>query len=207
MIPALAPASNDVEQLETILRRIEAEPPDTVRSRERSAFDELASPLGERLVLFGAGPLGKRVLAGLRKAGVEPLAFADNNPSKWGSQIDGVPVLSPKDAATQYGASALFLIAIWSVGHYYRDSRAQLERLGCAHVDSTATLRWKLAPQLLPDYCQDLPHKLFEQSAEVRKAAFLWADDASLREYLNQVRWRALGDQDALGSPVKEEQY
>lgn len=41
----------------------------------------------------------------------------------------------------------------------------------------------------------------------MRKAAALWTDEDSLREYLNQVRWRALGDQNALGSPVKEEQY
>ncbi|MFY9643536.1 MAG: hypothetical protein WAK29_00055, partial [Terriglobales bacterium] len=67
-----------MKQLEAILRRIEAEPLDVVMARERSTFDELAAPLGEKIVLFGAGSLGKDVLAGLRKAGVEPLAFADN---------------------------------------------------------------------------------------------------------------------------------
>jgi hypothetical protein len=61
-----AAASNDLEQLEDILRRIESEPAEAVRARERTAFDELAGPFGERLVLFGAGPLGKSVLAGLR---------------------------------------------------------------------------------------------------------------------------------------------
>ncbi len=51
MTPTPAP-SNDVAQLETILRRIEADPPDAVRARERGAFDDLAGPLGERLVSF-----------------------------------------------------------------------------------------------------------------------------------------------------------
>jgi len=128
-----------------------------VRERENSAFDNLLAGCGNRLVLFGAGNLGRKVLQCLRSIGVEPLAFADNSPSKWGSQVDGVPVLSPKDAAAQYGGSALFLIAIWSLGHYYRDSRTQLESMGCAYVDSTAFLRWKFADQLLPDFCQDLP--------------------------------------------------
>ena len=82
-----------------------------------------------------------------------------------------------------------------------------LERLGCAQVASTSSLRWKFAERLLPDFCQDLPHKLYEQAAEVRTAASLWEDDASRREYLNHVRWRALGDQDALESPVGEESY
>jgi len=124
-----------------------------VRERENSAFDNLLAGCGNRLVLFGAGNLGRKVLQCLRSIGVEPLAFADNSPSKWGSQVDGVPVLSPKDAAAQYGGSALFLIAIWSLGHYYRDSRTQLESMGCTHVDSTAFLRWKFADQLLPDFC------------------------------------------------------
>ncbi len=189
------------------LDRILSEPLSSVRERENSAFDNLLAGCGNRLVLFGAGNLGRKVLQCLRSIGVEPLAFADNSPSKWGSQVDGVPVLSPKDAAAQYGGSALFLIAIWSLGHYYRDSRTQLESMGCAYVDSTAFLRWKFADQLLPDFCQDLPHKLYEQAADVRKAASLWADDASRQEYLNHVRWRALGDQNALGPPVKEESY
>jgi FkbM family methyltransferase len=119
----------------------------------------------------------------------------------------GLPVLSPKDAADQYGASALFVVTIWSLGHFYPKTREQLEGLGCAHVESTASLRWKFADRLLPDFCQDLPHKLYEQAAEVRKAGSLWADDSSRREYLNHVKWRALGDQNALGPPVKEESY
>jgi FkbM family methyltransferase len=189
------------------LERLLSEPLSSVRDRENSAFDELLKGCGKRLVLFGAGNLGRKVLQCVRSIGVEPLAFADNSQSKWGSFVDGVPVLSPKDAASQYGASALFLIAIWSLGHFYPESRAQLKRLGCVHVESTASLRGKFADLLLPDYCQDLPHKVYEQAAQVRKAASLWGDDFSRREYLNHVKWRAVGDQDSLGPPVKEESY
>jgi FkbM family methyltransferase len=189
------------------LDRLLSEPLSSVRDRERSAFDKLLAGCQNRLVLFGAGNLGRKVLQCVRSIGVEPLAFADNSQSKWGTKVDGIPVLSPKDAATRYGSSALFLVTIWSLGHSYPESRAMLERLGCTHVESTSSLRWKFADRLLPDFCQDLPHKLYEQAAEVRKAASLWADDASRREYLNHVRWRALGDQAALGPVVKEESY
>ena len=65
-------------ELEEVLRRIEAEPLEACRARERRAFDEIAGDAKERLVLFGAGALGKGVLGGLRKVGIEPLAFADN---------------------------------------------------------------------------------------------------------------------------------
>jgi FkbM family methyltransferase len=201
-------ASNEhlVEPLRE-LDRLLGEPLTSVRDRENSTFDRQLADCSNRLVLFGAGNLGRKVLQCVRSIGVEPLAFADNSESKWGSAVDCLPVLSPKDAAAQYGASALFLVTIWSLGHFYRDSRAQLESLGCTRIESTTSLRWKFADQLLPDFCQDLPHKLYQQAAEVRKAASLWADDPSRREYLRHVRWRALGDQNALGSPVKEESY
>ncbi len=198
------------EQQVEALRELEGlldEPLTSVRDRENSTFDRQLADCSNRVVLFGAGNLGRKVLQCMRSIGVEPLAFADNSQSKWGSVVDRLPVLSPKDAAAQYGASALFLVTIWSLGHCYRDSRAQLESLGCTRIESTTSLRWKFADQLLPDFCQDLPHKLFQQAAEVRKAASLWADDFSRREYLRHVRWRALGDQNAIGLPVKEESY
>jgi FkbM family methyltransferase len=184
-----------------------SEPLSSVRDREASAFDKLLAGCGNRLVLFGAGNLGRKVLQCVRSIGIEPLAFADNGASKWGSEVDGVPVLSPKDGAARYGASALFLVTIWSLGHFYSETRAMLEGLGCTHVESTASLRWKFADRLLPDFCQDLPHKLYEQGTEVRKAGSLWADDSSRRVYLDHVKWRALGDLGSLGPPVKEESY
>jgi FkbM family methyltransferase len=178
-----------------------------VHDRERSAFDKLLADCGNRLVLFGAGNLGRKVLQCLRSTGIEPLAFADNSESKWGSHVDDVPILSPKEAAKRYGASALFVVTIWSLGQFYPDSRKKLEAMGCTRVESSSTIRWKFASKLLPDFCQDLPHNVYQQAAEVRKAASLWADESSRREYLQHVRWRALGDQDALGPPVKEESY
>ncbi len=189
------------------LDKLLSEPLTSVQEREQSAFDQLLAGSQNRVILFGAGNLGRKVLQCLHSIGVEPLAFADNGASKWGSQVDGIPVLSPQSAAERYGASALFVVTIWSLGHFYPESRAMLERLGCAQVASTSSLRWKFADRLLPDFCQDLPNKLYEQADEVRTAATLWADDASRREYLNHVRWRALGDQDALEPPVREESY
>ena len=194
---------NTLGQLNNLL----SEPLTSVHERERSAFDQLLAARQNRVVLFGAGNLGRKVLQCLRSIGVEALAFADNSQSKWGSRVDGVPVLSPKDAAERYGESALFLITIWSLGHSYPESRARLEGLGCSQVASTSSLRWKFADRFLPDFCQDLPHKLYEEASEVRSAASLWADDSSLAEYLNHVRWRALGDQSGLEPPVSEESY
>jgi FkbM family methyltransferase len=190
-------------ELDTLL----SEPIASVRERERFAFERLLSGCGGRTVLFGAGNLGRKVLESLRGIGVEPLAFADNGRSKWGSRVDGIPVLSPKDAAERYGSSALFIVSIWSLGQFYPESRATLQRMGCAHITSTTFLRWKFADRFLPDFCLDLPHKVYNEATEVRRAASLWADDFSRQEYLRHVRWRALGDQECLTPPVAEESY
>lgn len=191
----------------TAIDRILNETVGQVKARENSAFDKLLAESGNRVVLFGAGNLGRKALACLRGVGVEPLAFTDNGQARWGTQVDGVAVLAPKEAAERYGATALFVVTIWSLGHFYPKTRAKLESMGCRRVEPAAALRWKFADKLLPDYCNDLPHKLYEQARAVREAASIWADEFSRREYLNQVRWRALGDQGALSPPVGEKQY
>ena len=51
--------------------------------RERTSFDEVVKPFGESLILFGAGQLGRKVLNILRFAGIDPLAFTDNDQNLW----------------------------------------------------------------------------------------------------------------------------
>jgi len=180
---------------------------DSVRKREVSALDELLASANHKIVLFGAGTLGVKALRHLRSIGVEPLAFADNNPARWGSGVDGVSILSPSAAAEKFGGSAVFMVTIWSLGHSFRTTQEQLGGLGCRRVVSSDSLRWKFADQLLPDFCQDLPHKVFEQAEEVRAAALLWADDYSRQEYFNHLKWRTQGTLGALNPPDVEESY
>ena len=108
--------------------------------RERTAFDRLAG--SRAIILCGAGGMGRRALASLRKFGVEPLAFTDNNASLWGKTVEGVPVLSPQDAASRYGATAAFVVVTWSgLGHDRMDQRiAFLRNLGCDVVTSFGPL-------------------------------------------------------------------
>src|SRR5437762_8365155 len=98
------------DELELLL----SESPAAAMRRESEAFDQLAAPFEKRLVLFGAGGFGRRTLAGLRFLGIEPLAFADNNRQLWGRSVEGVRVVSPQDAAQEFGESAAFVLTIWN---------------------------------------------------------------------------------------------
>jgi len=193
------------DRLETLL----SEGVESARRRERTAFDEMAAPFERRLVLFGAGRLGRRTLAGLRRNGVEPMAFSDNNPAVWGKTIDGLPVLPPPDAARKLGGTAAFVLTIWNgnLSEPCRDRLAQLRGLGCRKVIPAPFLFWKQPADFLPFYTLDLPHRVLAHADEVWAAFRLWADDRSRREYLAQMAFRLLLDFDGLGTPARLEQY
>ena len=190
-------------ELDTLLSRHAA----TMRQAEAREFDRLSG--GRPIVLMGAGGLGRRTLAGLRKHGVEPLAFVDNGPGKHGTVLDGVRVLSPAAAAHEFGRKAAFVVTIWGAHrpHRFAHSRDQLRELGCDIVFPFPPLFWKYAETLLPFYLQDLPSRVLQQREDVRRAFDVWEDGASRAEYVAQVRFRLDADFDGLSRPVGHPQY
>jgi FkbM family methyltransferase len=190
-------------QLEDILREDLA----AVRSREKMEFDRLIAPFNQSIVLFGAGTLGRQVLAQLRKDGVEPLAFTDNNAALHGTTVNGLNVLSPQAAAAQYGQSAAFVVTVWNTNHSFMDTKKMLEMLGCVNVASALTFRWKHPEMFLPFFWADLPSKTCAEKEDILAIFPLWADDFSRNEYLAQLQWRVWGHFDVLARPVPQESY
>lgn len=100
-------SSLGVDKAEDRLELLLQESLQNAKRREKNLFDELAKPYEKSLVLYGAGSLGKKTLAGLRKVGIEPLAFIDSNNNLWNKWIDDVLVLSPKDGVEKSETSAI----------------------------------------------------------------------------------------------------
>lgn len=177
------------------------------REREAMAWDTLAGDAP--LVLFGAGNLGRKLARGLAALGQPPIAFCDNNPALWGQQLLGLPVLSPAEAARQHGGHAAFVLSIWrGEGSDTMPQRiAQAEGQGLGRVLPFLPLMWKHAQAFLPHYALNLPHRLCEAKDDILATARLWADEASRREYLAQLRFRFLGDFASLPPPVAHEIY
>jgi FkbM family methyltransferase len=177
--------------------------------RARDSFDTLAGPARDRLVLYGAGNLGRKTVAGLRSVGIEPLAFSDGNAALWGSTVDGVAVMAPEDAVKRYGDNAAFIITIWGGAGLepLADRKRTLEELGARTVFSFGYLYWKYPAAFLPHYAFDLPERLLQQRDAVERAFSLWSDDASRAEYVAQVRWRLTLDFDGLPAPVEHATY
>lgn len=191
------------------LDEILSETRESVVRREQTTFDSIAAPFERSLVLFGAGNLGRKALAGLRKAGIEPRAFSDNAEGAWGKTIEGIPVLSPKDAIAKHGADSTFVMTIWRGEGTDRmpDRIAALKKLGAPRVVPFVSLFWKHAADFLPHYALNLPHRVIDQADAVRAGFALFEDEASRREYLAQVKWRLQADFDSLPNPVEHEIY
>ena len=199
----------DGRDLDKELENLLAEGTEGARLREANTFDKLAAPYAAEFVLFGAGNLGRRTLTGLRKVGIEPLAFVDNDTQRWGENCNGVPVLSPREGAKLYGTRAAFVVTIWrGEGTERMAARvSQLRELGCESVVPFLPLYWKLPSSLLPHYTLDLPHNVHRQPDRVREGFLLMSDEASRREYLAQLRFRVLGDFECLPPPVQGDIY
>lgn len=168
------------------LERLLAQDPSLVTQKLKGEYDRLAgaNAAGD-IVLCGAGVAGKAALRGLRAAGVEPRAFADNNSARWGRTVDGVPVLAPADAARTFGETAVFAVTIYNGSVV----RKQMLELGCRTVVPFAPLFFKYSDFLLPHLNLDLPSAIFRNADRVRKAFELWADDESRAEYLAQLKY------------------
>jgi FkbM family methyltransferase len=184
--------------LEGVLRRIGSESYEAVRMREKGSFADFAGPNEERLILFGAGALGRLVLQGLKQAGIRPIAFADNNQRLWNAEIDGVPVLSPSIASDRYRDSGCFVVTVYNGS----PARGQLKALGCNYVAPFASLFWKYADVFTPNFGIDLPHKLFAFADEIRACYEVLADEDSRRELAGQLEWRYWLENAALPSPI-----
>jgi FkbM family methyltransferase len=171
---------------------------DDWRHVARSRRSHIASRIGGRtdVILFGAGPLGKQARRDLSNTEFTPLAFVDNRQSLWGSQVDGLEVVGPNDAAARFGQKALWLITI------YTNSRVidQCRSLGVPWV-TCAELSWVLQEPHGQSFLFGMPEHLAESAPEIISAADIWADQDSAAEYLSQVRWRFLLDYSALSSP------
>jgi FkbM family methyltransferase len=197
------------KSLEQQLDLLLAESRAAVIAREAEAFDAAAETSAEALVLFGAGGLGRKTLRGLRRVGIEPLAFADNNPALWHRKLEGIEVLPPDEAARRLGREAAFVVTIWRAGggHRFDKTQTQLRGLGCDHVLPAALLFWKYPEVFLDYYCLGLPHKVIEERDLIRQAFTWFADETSRHEFVAQVRWRLWADFAGLSSPDAQEQY
>jgi FkbM family methyltransferase len=175
--------------------------------RQQTAFDAIAS--GRRkIVIFGAGRLGRSVCQGLMGTDLEPVAFVDNNPQVWGTEVQQLPVLSAQDAARKYSEDAAFIVSIWHPSNSVLMPAllAQIRALGCCAIPFPLFF-WRQASTFLPYFLWDLPTNLLQHRIEIVNAFEMLSDECSRQTFANQLQLRLLADFECIGSPFPGEQY
>ncbi len=82
-------------------------------------------PDGATVVCFGAGVMGKRFVIILESLGYRVSYFCDNASKSWGTQVDGIEIISPKRLSDMKDRAAVFIASA-----YVREIRAQLTEMG-----------------------------------------------------------------------------
>lgn len=162
----------------------------------------LPDDFAERLVIFGAGGLGRRIARFLCNLGHPPLAFCDN---KVRGIVEGLQVLSPAVAASQF-PHAVFMVAIWhpSRTQGLRHRVLELQSAGCKNVTTFIPLFWQYADEFLPETFLDLPANILTHGPEIRAARALF-DTAGKTEFDRQLNLRLHAD--ISGDPDPGVQY
>lgn len=177
--------------------------------REGRLVGDLRSQPDRPLVLYGAGNLGCRTASLLRSNGISVAAFIDNDEGRWGTNLEGIPILSPSEGSSRLADHGLVIVTVWRAegGHDFRVTRDDLRKRGWSQVESFIALFWGLGVDALPYITIDLPSNVLASRDEVLGAADLWSDERSLREFVGQVRWRLTGDFAALPPPEPDQYF
>jgi FkbM family methyltransferase len=118
---------------------------------------------------------------------VEPVAFADNSALLIGTEVDGVSVMSPQDAAQQFGQSAAFVVTIFMA----EPLRRQLRSLQVPVVSARAVF-FQHPDAFLPYICIDSPTSMVRHAEEILECFDAWADQRSREEFATQIAWHLL---------------
>jgi FkbM family methyltransferase len=196
-------------KFEKELNELLSEPVESAKKRAATTFDPWEEKIRKHgIVLFGCGVFSKKILEGLRKIGIEPLAFSDNNQKIWNTETEGLKVFSPADAAYKY-PEAMFMVTIWSdaIGHPVEEIEKQLHGYKKVEVISFFFLFWKYPDIFMPYFSIDSPYKTLLHVTKIKECFSLFKDEESQKEFVAQIRWRLTGDYKGLGNPGKFTQY
>lgn len=66
----------------------------------------------QKIVLYGAGMIGKKLLSDMRDLGLNVIAFWDSNVSRYGTALEGVPIQAPCQKKQQQNSVIILLATI-----------------------------------------------------------------------------------------------
>ncbi len=159
------------------------------------------------ILLYGSGYLGKRALSGLKKLGLRPLAFIDDDKKVYGNKIDGLKILSLDDVTSNYHKDIIIIVTIWHPTHSYLDTKKKLETIKIKNIYHYMDLV-SAFPDTLRYYSMfDSPQKILSNNTKVKKAFSLLDDNESKDLFIKYLKWRLTCDFSIQPQKIEKNQY
>lgn len=143
--------------------------------------------MSEQVVLFGSGTVGRFIGRWLTAQGTPPVYFADNDPGKWDTVIEGITVQSPAECQRSF-PNATWVATVLHTP-YPTEIQEQILQMGVKSEPLSTYLSIKRAP-LGWDICHEISK--------------LCADRASREEMWDQWKFRKTGQSSAPFLDVKD---
>lgn len=159
------------------------------------------------IVLVGGGELCKKIVSLFNKKSIKILGIADNNPLKWGREIDNIRIYSFKKISERYGDKVPFIICIWSPRHSYIATKVRLEQFGVKNILPFQLLIWKYPIELLPHYQFTTKYYYHNKYENLSKTFDMLEDDTSKEQLIGHLAWKMYLDYEKLPQNHPETQY
>lgn len=189
-------------RLDLLQDRMEA-----IAGEQPMLFDQICKDKA-KIILYGAGKTGRDLAAQMVADYGKRILFSDMQKELWGRRINGIPVLSPSEAAAQYGKDSVFVITVFNreFSSDYAEITNSLGKMGATCCIPWVIPAWKYKQALLPRFflgsAEDiLPHKkeiqrVFDALHEERsQVIFLELMEASLTAPFDKLSKRESGPQ------------
>lgn len=195
-----------MEKMLRLLEKVVSHDLNTIKKTQSAYFDNICT---KQCLLYGAGNAGKNAAQTLKQNSRNILGFIDNNPKKWNTSFDGIPVFSLENAKITFGNSYPVLISIINreINSNYKNIVDTLNRQGMTHVMPYAYYLWSYGKKYLPWFAQGDATDIVPYKSQIKEAAELFHDKLSLQTFVEMARTSIFADFESFSEPVKAPQY
>lgn len=159
----------------------------------RSGLDRQYPEIGEVLagrrnaVIYPAARMGRDVARELKAMGVRVVAFGDGNPALHGTEVDGMPILSPAQLALEHASDVVLVASTMYDSAIGEDLRSR----GCRHVVPVGYLNLRLPAVFRSREYDGAWAAILEPTnrSRIEEAHALLADDQSRTVFVSKLAY------------------
>jgi FkbM family methyltransferase len=180
---------------------------DRTRDTIASVRESLARAVQRQAIaVVGSALLPQKCARAIAAAGGQVRCFIEYDARFWGRTVNGLPVLSPNNAAASL-EDPLVVVGIWSPNHSYPETKAWLQSFGFRNIVPVHALFWLLSDQIGPHYQLAGPECFVDSPDRIARIYQLLSDQESRNIFLANLRWRVTLDSAAIPIPSRERIY